>query len=107
MGKAPGPSYYAARAVEHMSNPEQDTSPVNMLIAGWGFNHLANNLGIQGFLGFGSLNAQPQGASALYANYVYGIYMSAAGFSLDHAQNAANVAALFESAYPGGSSLRI
>jgi hypothetical protein len=107
MGKAPGPSYYAAQAVQHISNPEQDTSPVNMLIAGWGFNNLANKLGIQGFLGFGSLNAQPQGASALYANYVYGVYMSAAGFSLDHAQNAANVAALFESAYPGGFSLRI
>jgi RHS repeat-associated protein len=104
MGKAPAPSYYAAQAVQqNPSNPEQDTSPINMFIAAWGFNNLANKLGIQGFLGFGSLNAQPQGASPAYANYVYGVYMSAAGFSLDYAQTAGNVAAAMTSNYgPGG-----
>lgn len=103
MGAASPPSYYAAQAVQQdLSNPEQDSSPVNFLIAAWEFNNLANRLGIQGFLGFGSLNAQPQGASPNYANYVYGVCMSAAGFSLEYAQTAGNLAAAVSSNYGSG-----
>ncbi len=38
----------------------------------------------------GSLDAQASGADNIYANYVYGVYFAAAGFSLNSALNGAN-----------------
>jgi hypothetical protein len=45
-------------------------------------NFLQNLLNIYSFRGAGSMNAQNYGASPAYANYVYGVYMAARGYSL-------------------------
>jgi hypothetical protein len=48
------------------------------------------------------INAQPQGASPSYANYAYGVYMSAAGYTLNQALNGADIYAQYRSSYPSG-----
>jgi hypothetical protein len=100
MGHAPPPNFYVQQAVQQdPDNLEQDSSLPNLLTALWGFNNLGLRTGLQGLLGFGSLNAQAQGSSPAYANYVYGVYMSAAGFPLSYAQTAGNIAAALSSNY--------
>jgi hypothetical protein len=45
-------------------------------------NPLASTLDLSGFPRGGPLDAQPLGGSRAYGNYVYGVYMRAAGFPL-------------------------
>jgi hypothetical protein len=86
-GNAPSPTFYTGQALQgNPDNPEQDTSLPNLTTA------LSFNI-------LGSLNAQKQGASPAYANYVYGAYMSAAGWSLPDSLNFANIYAFWFSSY--------
>ncbi len=57
---------------------------------------------LAGFHRGGPLDAQAAGSSAAYANYVFGAYMAAAGFSLSDTLSGANgYASLFSSYRPG------
>ena len=47
-----------------------------------------------------SLDAQPQGASPAYANYAYGVYMSAAGYTVNQALSGADIYAEYRAHYP-------
>jgi RHS repeat-associated protein len=62
------------------------------------FINLAN---LANFAGPGSLNAQNYGSSPAYANYVYGVYLSASGMSLSTALTGANLYGQFFSNYAG------
>jgi len=46
------------------------------------------------------LDAQKYGAAAAYGNYVFGVYESAAGDTLDQALSLADIYAEFRSTYP-------
>jgi RHS repeat-associated protein len=86
-GHAPDPSYYAGRTLQwDPSNPEQETMLPNLLTA------------LQ-FHGGGPLDAQHQGGSQAYANYVYGVYMCAVGWSLPDALEFANLYGFWVSNY--------
>ncbi len=79
-GKAPSPSRYQE----------------------WGqsANWLQNYLNVYEFHRGGSLDAQAYGGSKDYANYVFGVYMAGAGYSLSATLNGANDYAHWFSHYP-------
>jgi RHS repeat-associated protein len=93
-GNAPNPDYYANRALQgDPTNLEQDTTLPNLLTA-------------LNFYRGGSMDAQAQGASAAYANYVYGVYMCAAGWSLEDALQFANIYGFWFSNYKHSKKAR-
>lgn len=52
------------------------------------------------------LDAQvPYGGSPAYANYVFGVYMASAGYSLSTALNIANGVGAVASTYPAGTPM--
>jgi len=53
----------------------------------------------------GELDAQPRGASPAYANYVFGVYTSAAGYTLDQALALADTYAQYRGHYPPGKPM--
>lgn len=91
MGNAPPPTYFQnmgweVSSVENSpSGPGPGANALGLLAgAGWNAFNLAN------FSGPAIWNEQRQGASLAYANYVYGVYLNAAGFSLSTALWGAN-----------------
>jgi hypothetical protein len=63
-------------------------------------------LGLSNLFSFhrgGALDAQAYGSSPAYANYAYGDYLSAAGFSLPVALSGANLYAFLGSTYPAAT----
>jgi len=65
--------------------------------AGW----IENDVYLSAFHRGGFLDAQAYGASPAYGNYVFGVYMSAAGYSLSTTLSAANAyGALFSTYHP-------
>ena len=71
-GAAAPPSYYAARGIQSQVNPFQLVQDLSNFPRG------------------GALDPQPKGASPAYGNYVYGVYLRAAGFPLSLALWGAN-----------------
>ncbi len=96
-GGSPSPNYYAAKGtaalvVETAPPTAVPVAPFALNVAG-----IVSNLSnLASFRRGGSLDAQAQGGSTPYANYVFGVYMSAAGFSREQTLASANLyAALF------------
>jgi hypothetical protein len=77
-GNAPDPSVYQAKGQAGSTNAITDY---------WNLFQ---------FHGHGANDAQQSGASPAYANYVYGVYMSAAGYTLDQALSGADTYAQFK-----------
>jgi hypothetical protein len=95
--KAPDPSWYAAKG-ELVSDVTNAYDPYHMSSAAGALINITNLLN---FRRGGPLDAQVQGASRPYGNYVFGAYMSAAGFSLIDALSGANsFAAVSNASYP-------
>lgn len=84
-GNAPDPSVYQAKGQAASTNEIKDWYYLFQFRAG------------------GGLDAQPQGASPAYANYVYGVYMSAAGYTLNQALSGADWYAQHFSSYRPGT----
>lgn len=84
-GNAPDPSVYQAKGQAASTNEFKDLYYLFQFRAG------------------GGLDAQPQGASPAYANYAYGVYMSAAGYTLDQALAGADIYAQYRSSYRPGT----
>ncbi len=84
-GNAPDPSVYQAKGQAASTNEFRDLYYLFQFRAG------------------GGLDAQPQGASPAYANYAYGVYMSAAGYTLDQALAGADIYAQYRSSYRPGT----
>jgi hypothetical protein len=59
-------------------------------------NLITNYWNLFQFHGHGANDAQQSGASPAYANYVYGVYMSAAGYTLNQALAGADIYAEFK-----------
>ena len=97
-GNAPDPSRYAqlGKDVQTLAN-FSDGFPSDAIESRRAANLLdAGNLA--SFHRGGWLDAQASGSSAGYANYVFGVYMNAAGYSLSEALSGANAyASLFAS----------
>jgi RHS repeat-associated protein len=105
-GQAPTPSQYAARgqAVQDLVNsalPYSDPENVAGTVAA-----VQNLVNLASFRRGGSLDAQRYGASPAYANYVFGVYMSAAGFSLPQTLGGANLYGAMFSHYNWGPNLQ-
>lgn len=88
-GNAPPPSYYAGVARVGAS---QAPYLVPAMIA-------------EQFRKGGSLDAQAQGAKPAYANYVFGVYFAAGGFSLNATLNLANSYGQHFSHYPASTPM--
>jgi RHS repeat-associated protein len=87
-GGAPDPSVYQAKGQEAQSNAVLD------------FYYLSE------FMRGRSLDAQVQyGGSPAYANYAFGVYMSAAGYTLDQALSGADIIAEHFSHYPASTTM--
>jgi RHS repeat-associated protein len=86
-GDAPSPEWYQAEAQNALS------------LEGAINDFFQEGADLLNFSGPGSLNAQNYGASAAYANYVYGVYLGAVGLSLSTALSAANLYGEFFSTY--------
>ncbi len=86
-GGAPDPSVYEAKGQDAQTNAIKDLYYLFQFRAG------------------GGLDAQPQGASPAYANYVYGAYMSAAGYTLNQALAGADTYAQYRSSYRSGTTM--
>jgi hypothetical protein len=81
-GGAPDPSVYQAKGQAAQANEVKDLYYLFQFRAG------------------GALDAQSSGASPAYANYVFGVYMSAAGYTLEQALAGADIYAQYRSHYP-------
>jgi len=68
-------------------------------------NSLLDLANLASFRAGGALDAQPLGATPAYANYVYGVYMSAAGYSLNQALAGADIYAQYRSKYKPGTPM--
>ena len=87
-GKAPDPSVYQAKGQAAQSNAIRD------------FYYLPQ------FMRGGALDAQVRyGGSPAYANYAYGVYMSAAGYTLNQALSGADFIAQHFSHYPASTTM--
>jgi hypothetical protein len=84
-GNAPDPSVYQAKGQAASTNEFKDLYYLFQ------------------FRARGGLDAQPQGASPAYANYAYGVYMSAAGYTLNQALAGADIYAQYRSSYRPGT----
>ncbi len=106
-GKAPDPSQYAIKGLgvyllETSSGTLQAGSGPLTNLAGV----LLNLSNLASFHRGGSLDAQAYGSSPAYANYVFGVYMAAAGFSLSESLAAANAYGGMFSNYRWGPNLQ-
>jgi len=103
MGSAPDPRDYERRGQN--VNPD-NVSPMTPYGIGPGVAGL-NNLGqLSDFRRGGPLDAQVRyGGSTAYANYVFGVYLSAAGWTLPQTLDAANDYARARSQYPQGTPM--
>jgi hypothetical protein len=81
-GNAPDPNVYQAKGQAASTNAFVDIYNLFSFRAG------------------GGLDAQPEGASPAYANYAYGVYMSAAGYTLNQALSGADIYAEYRANYP-------
>jgi hypothetical protein len=81
-GNAPDPSVYQQKGQTAQNNAVADIYYLFQFRAG------------------GGLDAQPQGASPAYANYAYGVYMSAAGYTLNQSLSGADIYAEYRAHYP-------
>src|SRR5579864_209500 len=81
-GHAPDPSVFEAKGKSASNNEILDDYYVYQFHKG------------------GNMDAQVQGAKPDYANYVYGVYMSAAGWTLDQALSGADFVAQHWAQYP-------
>jgi RHS repeat-associated protein len=97
-GSAPDPSAYVAQVQQAGSQfPARPFDSVNSLM-----NQLNQFTTLLGFHSGGSLDAQSEGGSRAYGNYVFGAAMSAAGYSITFTLTAANTYAGIKNAqYPG------
>jgi hypothetical protein len=86
-GNAPDPSVYQAKGQAASTNAFVDIYNLFSFRAG------------------GGLDAQPQGASPSYANYAYGAYVSAAGYTLNQALTGADIYAQYRASYPSGTTM--
>ena len=68
-------------------------------------NWLENLVNLYEFHRGGSLDAQAYGASPAYANYVYGVYMAARGYSVSTALSRADEYAYLRSHYRAGTPM--
>jgi hypothetical protein len=84
-GNAPDPSVYQAKGQAAQTNEIKDLYYLFQFRAG------------------GRLDAQPQGSSTAYANYVYGVYTSAAGYTLNQALAGADIYAQYRASYGPGT----
>src|SRR5438034_3856685 len=84
-GNAPDPSVYQAKGQTAQNNSVADLYYLFQFRAG------------------GGLDAQPQGSSPAYANYAYGVYMSAAGYTLNQALTGADIYAQYRASYRPGT----
>jgi hypothetical protein len=66
-------------------------------------NPVQDALNLAAFRAGGALDAQPLGATPAYANYVYGVYMSAAGYSLNQTLAGADIYAQYRGKYQPGT----
>ena len=92
-GNAPGPSTYAQKGQAASSNAFKDIYNLYSFRRG-------GTLDAQ--VGPGP-NGQPFRGSPAYANYSFGVYMSAAGYTLGQALSLADIYAEFRSRYPVGT----
>src|SRR5581483_12028938 len=81
-GNAPDPSVYQQKGQTAQNNAVADIYYLFQFRAG------------------GGLDAQPQGASPAYANYAYGMYINAAGYTLNQALSGADIYAEYRAHYP-------
>ena len=86
-GRALDPGVYQAAGEAAQSNFVKDLSNLYQFRAG------------------GRFDAQPLGGSPSYANYVYGVYTAAAGYTLDQALAGADIYAQYRSRYPAGTPM--
>jgi len=84
-GNAPDPSVYQAKGQTAQNNSGADLYYLFQFRAG------------------GGLDAQPQVSSPAYANYAYGVYMSAAGYTLNQALSGADIYAQYRASYRPGT----
>jgi hypothetical protein len=102
-GNAPSPQQFAAQgqAVQQtINNTPPSTDPYAYVgPAVWTLLNLSE------FHRGGSLDAQAAGSSTAYANYVYGDYLSALGFSLPGSLSGANAYASAAASYPANTQM--
>lgn len=102
-GNAPSPSQFAAQGqagqqlTQDALNSGDPDAEVNAT--------LANLYTLSTFRRGGALDAQAFGSSAGYANYVYGVYMQANGWSLPEALSGANLYASVFASYPASTPM--
>jgi RHS repeat-associated protein len=94
-GNAPDPSYYAQKGQAAASNPVKDF--LNL------FNFRRGGA-LDAQVGRG-LNGQPFGGAPSYANYTFGVYMAAAGYTLNQTLAGADIYAQYRSRYPAGTKM--
>jgi hypothetical protein len=68
-------------------------------------NSIADFYNLFRFRAGGGLDAQPQGASPSYANHAFGVYTSAAGYTLNQALTMADIYAQYRSSYRPGTAM--
>lgn len=104
-GNAPTPQQYAALGQQS----QQRQQFYNSIDDGSGGAASAGLiLGLADLASFhrgGSLDAQAAGSSTPYANYVYGVYMAADGWSLSGTLGGANAYAFLFSSYPANTRM--
>jgi hypothetical protein len=94
-GNAPAPSYYAQKGQAASSNAVKDF--LNL------FNFRRGGA-LDAQVGPGP-NGQPFGGTPSYANYTFGVYMSAAGYTLNQTLAGADIYAQYRSRYPAGTPM--
>ncbi len=94
-GNAPPPSYYAQKGQAASSNAVKDF--LNL------FNFRRGGA-LDAQVGPGP-NGQPFGGTPSYANYTFGVYMSAAGYTLNQTLAGADIYAQYRSRYPAGTPM--
>ena len=94
-GNAPDTSYYAQRGQAAASNSILDI---------FNLYHFRRGRFLDAQVGHGA-DGKPYGGAPSYANYAYGIYMAAAGYTLPQALAGADMAAQLFSRYPVGTPM--
>lgn len=94
-GNAPNPNYYAQKGQAGSSNAIKDIYNLFSFRRGGA---------LDAQVGPGP-NGQPFGGSPAYANYTFGVYMAAAGYTLNQTLAGADIYAQYRSRYPAGTPM--
>jgi RHS repeat-associated protein len=94
-GNAPAPSYYAQKGQAASSNALSDLYNLYSFRRGGA---------LDAQVGPGP-NGQPFGGTPSYANYTFGVYMAAAGYTLNQTLAGADIYAQYRSSYPAGTPM--